>query len=265
MGIRSKKTGSATQVQSLTRALSLLQHLSKADIGLPLTEVAANLGLAPSTAHRLLNSMLQLGFVDLDLDTGRWTVGVNAFSVGNAYLKQRDYIAQARPLMKQLMVETGETANMAIIAGDRVVFVSQIECKEVMRMVVQVGNRGPLHATGVGKALLSSLPPGEALACVKRPGMPKLTEKTITNPDDYARELETLRKRGYAVDDEEQFMGLRCIAANIYDEFGDALAAISISGPTVRVRRDRIPQLSTTVMAIARKITQAIGGSQPRD
>jgi IclR family acetate operon transcriptional repressor len=259
-----KKASSVVQVQSLTRALTLLQCLSKTDIGLPLTEISGSLGLAPSTVHRLLNSMLQMGFVDLDKETGRWTVGINAFSVGNAYLKKRDYIAQARPLMKQLMIETGETVNMAIFDGDSVVFVSQIESKEVMRMVVHVGNRGPLHATGVGKALLSSLPPVEALAYVKQAGMPILTKKTITTPDNYGKELEKIRKQGFAVDDEEQSMGLRCIAANIFDEFGAALAAVSISGPTVRVKRDRIPQLSAAVMAVAAKITETIGGSQPQ-
>ncbi|MCW9032702.1 MAG: IclR family transcriptional regulator [Alphaproteobacteria bacterium] len=263
METKAKKTSSVGQVQSLTRALTLLQCLSHADMGLALTEVSESLGLAPSTAHRLLNSMLQMGFVDLDPETGRWTVGVNAFSVGNAYLKKRDYIAQARPFMKQLMLQTGETSNMAILEGSSVVFVSQVECKEVMRMVVQVGNRGPLHASGVGKALLSTLPAKEALALIRQAGMPQLTGKTITTPSDYAQELEAIRKQGFAVDDEEQSMGLRCIAANIYDEFGDALAAISISGPTVRVSEARIPQLSAAVIDIANQITETIGGKAP--
>jgi IclR family acetate operon transcriptional repressor len=260
-----KKTSSsgAVQVQSLTRALMLLQRISLSDIGLNLTELSGDLGLAPSTAHRLLNSMRQLDFVDFDEQSGLWSVGVTAFSVGSAYLKKRDFVAEARAYMKLLVAETGETSNLAILDGYNHVFVGQVECNEVMRMVVQIGSRGTLHAAGVGKALLSGLSDAEVTDIINHTGLVALTQKTITSPTAFMAELRKVRAQGYAVDDEEQVSGLRCIAANIYDENAEVIAAVSISGPSVRVSTDRLDHYSAAVMRAADRITLAIGGTRP--
>ena len=262
--LNSKTSGGRSgRVQSLSRALTLLQRLAETDMGLSLTEVAGSLGLAPSTAHRLLHSMRKMDFVDYDEQQALWSIGVSSFIVGNAYLKKRDFVAQARPFMKQLVAKTGETSNLAILEGDSHVYVAQVECTEVMRMVVQLGSRGAVHAAGVGKALLSTLPEREALAIVQKNGMPALTKNTITTPRAFAKALDQIRRSGYALDDEEQTIGLRCVASNIYDEYGEAVGAISISGPTVRVTNERVPQLSAQVMDTVSKITHAIGGRRP--
>ncbi|ANG63190.1 IclR family transcriptional regulator [Marinobacterium aestuarii] len=259
-----KKTSSgAVQVQSLSRALLLLKRISASSNGLNLTELAGELALAPSTAHRLLNSMRQLGFVDFDEQSGLWTVGVTAFSVGSAYLKKRDFVAEARSHMKRLVAETGETSNLAILDGHNHVFVGQVECSEVMRMVVQIGSRGTLHAAGVGKALLSGLSDTEVTNIINHTGLASLTQNTITTPAVFMEELRKIRLQGFSVDDEEQVSGLRCIAANIYDENAEVIAAVSISGPSVRVSRDRLDHYSAAVMRAAAAITLAIGGTRP--
>lgn len=232
-------------------------------MGLNLSEVAGSVGLPNSTAHRLLNTMRQSGFVDYDEQQAIWSIGVNTFIIGNAYLKKRDFVAQARPYMKQLMAQTGETCNLAILEGDSHVFVAQIECTEVMRMVVQLGSRGAVHGSGVGKALLSALPEKEAMAIVQRNGLPRLTANTITSPSAFAGELAKIRQCGYSIDDEEQTVGLRCVAANIFDEYGEAVGAISISGPAVRITNNRIPELSAAVMDVCNQITHDIGGHKP--
>ena len=249
------------QVQSLTRGLALLERLSTADHGLTLTDLAAGLDLAPSTAHRLLNSMLRDGFVTCDDHQGLWSVGLKAFSVGNAYLRKRNLAALADPLMRDLVRRTGETSNLAVLQPDCIVFIAQVESKEVMRMAVPLGSRGPLHATGVGKAMLSALPEPQALERVAAAGMPSLTEKTLTSPDALAEEMRKIRRDGFAVDDEEQKPGLRCLAANIYGADGHVAAAVSISGPVVRVSHAKIADFSTCVTTAARHITQAYGGS----
>lgn len=263
----SKKTKvtkpTTTQVQSLSRALLLLECLAASDMGMSLTEVATSLGLAPSTAHRLLNSLRSHDFVDVDDTQGLWSIGVNAFAVGNAYLKKRDVIAQSRPFMKRLVADTGETSNLAILERDRVVYVGQVESPQTMRMVVSLGSSSPLHASGVGKALLSVVPAKEAMALIKQTNMLAFTEHTITNADQFATELQHIQQQGYSLDDEEQFEGLRCIAANIYNEYGEAVAAISISGPAVRVKRERLEKLSRLVMDAAQEATDAIGGKRP--
>jgi IclR family acetate operon transcriptional repressor len=259
-----KTSGSSVgQVRSLTRGLLLLQRLSETSAGLGLTEIAGSLGLAPSTAHRLLNSMRQLDFVDFDEATGQWLIGVNAFVVGNAYLKTRDFVAQARPFMKQLVTETGETCNLAILDGESHVYVAQVECSEVMRLVVQLGSRGKVHASAVGKALLSSMPENEVMRIIQSTGLPRLTNNTLRTPAAFVKELQLVRERGYAIDDEEQAVGLRCIAVNIYDEHCDAVGAISVSGPTARITNNRFPELSAAVVKNAAQISHAIGGQKP--
>ncbi len=260
---RPSATGGQSQVQSLTRALSLLERLSETDMGLSLSDVSASMGLAPSTAHRLLNTMLQTGFVEFDDEQGLWSVGVKSFSIGNAYLKKRNFVVQARPFMKELMLESGETCNLAIREDNEVIFLSQVECLETMRMVVRLGSRGPVHATGVGKALLAALPEEEALSIVAGVGMEKLTSRTLITPTELKEELAKIRKQGFSMDEEEQKEGLICFAANIYDEFKEAIAAVSISGPSVRVTQERYPRLSAQVMEAAAKITHAIGGQVP--
>lgn len=237
-----------------------MSRLGESGVGLSLSDLAGGAGLAPSTAHRLLTSMRHEGFVEYDEQAGLWSVGLQAFAVGNAYLKKRDFIAQARPFMRQLVAETEETSNLGVLDGDHHVFLSQIECSQMMRMVTRLGRPGPAHAAGVGKALLSALQPQEVAAIVRRTGLKALTKHTLTTPSALLNELEKVRLQGYAVDDEEQALGLRCIAANIYDEHGEAIAAVSLSGPTVRVSHERVASLGAAVMATAQKITQAIGG-----
>lgn len=256
-----KAAPKTSQVQSLSRALLLLECLADSDIGLSLTEVAASLSLAPSTTHRLLNSLRSHEFVDVD--EGLWSIGVNAFAIGNAYLKKRDVVAQSRPFMKRLVAETGETSNLAILEQDRVVYVGQVESPQTMRMVVSLGSSSPLHASGVGKALLAVLPLPEAMALIQDTDLVAYTPNTLTEPTRLEQELQLIKQQGYSLDDEEQFEGLRCIAANIYNEYGEAVAAISISGPAVRVKRERLPQLSELVMAAAGEVTQAMGGKAP--
>ncbi len=252
--------GKGGQVQSLARAFDLLQKLATSGSGMTLGDLAAQAELAPSTAHRLLNSMRAQGFVELDERTALWGIGLQAFAVGSAYLNRRDFIAEARPVLKALVQSTGETANLAVLHGGRHVFVAQVECQQVMRMVAQIGKPGPVHASGVGKAMLSALDEVEVDSVIANHGMVKLTPHTLTTREAFLAELETVRAQGYAVDDEEQLLGMRCIAANVFDEHGAALAAVSISGPSVRVEPTRIETLSQRVRDAAAEITQKVGG-----
>jgi len=140
------------QVQSLSRALSLLEKIASADAGISLSVLAASVGLAASTTHRLLSTLEQHGFATLDAERGVWTIGVKAFTVGNAFLSNRDMVATARPFMRRLMEQSGESVNLAMLDRDEAVFLSQVECREMMRMMVALGGGAPLHASGAGKA-----------------------------------------------------------------------------------------------------------------
>jgi IclR family acetate operon transcriptional repressor len=160
------------------------------------------------------------------------------------------------------MAATGETANLAIADGGQVVFISQVETHEPIRAFFRPGTRGPIHASGIGKALLAYHAPEAVERIVRDQGLPAFTPQTITDPDRLLAELAAIRLRGWAVDDEERTEGMRCIAAPIFIEFREATAGVSISGPMVRMARagdDR----GARVRAAADRITRAIGGTAP--
>lgn len=249
--------------QSLDRGLTLLEQLAAAEHGLTLTDLAQQVGLAPATAHRLLGTLEQRGFVRQDQTLGRWHVGVRAFTIGSAFLNGRDVVATARPYMRRLMEQSGETANLAVLDQGRAVFLTQVESHEMMRMVVELGSRPPLHASGVGKALLAAMSHREVEAILHRHGLPKITANTLTTPAELRTALEDSRRRGYAIDDEEHAIGLRCVAATVYDEHVDPLAAISLSGPKARIGDTRLPEIGSLVARAAADITASLGGRLP--
>lgn len=252
-----------TQVQAINRALTLLEAMSRSPQGIALTALAEQVDLAPSTTHRLLKSLEQMRFVQHDDERSLWLIGVNAFAVGNAFLEARDFVAIARPFMRRLMEESGESVNLAVLDGDTAVYLSQVECREMMRALARPGGKAPLHSSAVGKALLAARPAEERRALVGRLTLTAFTEKTIARPDALLDALDDSAARGWAVDDEEYALGLRCVAAALYNEHGEPVAAVSLSGPSARVTDERLAELGTLVARTAREITAALGGREP--
>ena len=251
-------------VQSLDRALNLLEEIAGSEQGVTLSDLAASTTLPPSTAHRLLKSLEGREYVRHDTERGLWFVGVRAFTVGSAFVRVRDIVAIARPVMRQLVDDVGESVNLAVLDGDQPVYLSQIECRQMIRAHALPGARAMAHCSGVGKALLAALPAAQAAAILERAGLPALTAKTITSVSACMQALEAVRRDGFAVDDEEQSLGMRCVAAAIHDENGDPVAAVSLTGPSARLTRERMPALGRRVAAAAADIAAAIGGRQPQ-
>lgn len=249
--------------QSLTRALTLLERLSESPKGLQLTDLSYQLGMPAATVHRLLTTFEELNFVEQDSEQGLWFVGLKTFTVGNAFLNRRNYVAIARPHMHSLVEQCGETVNLGVIDDGEVVFISQVESQEVMRMIVKLGSRSPIHASGVGKAMLANMPQQRVSKILERRGLACYTDHSIDNPALLRDELEQIRQQGYALDDEEHAVGLRCVAAAIFDENGQALAAISLSGPKARMVDDRLGELGQAIKQTADEISQALGGNRP--
>ena len=241
----------------------LLEAISEAEEGISLSDLAMQVGLAPSTTHRLLNTLEQLRFVHQDIELGRWYVGGNAFHIGNAFLNTRDFVAHSRPYLRRLMEESGETANLGVVDDAEAVILAQVQCREMMRMMVPLGSRSPLHASGVGKALLAQMDDDEVAAVLHRRGLSAITEHTIRSAPALREALAEIRSRGWAQDDEEHAIGLRCVASAFYDEHGEALGAVSISGPRSRILDTRLPQLGRLVADVAAEITKELGGRQP--
>src|ERR1700687_4951214 len=178
-----RAAGTTGQVQSLTRGLSILEALSNAEAGLTLTDLAHRVQLPPSTTHRLLGTLEKMGYVYQAGDLGLWYVGLQAFTVGSTFLANRDFVAQSHSYMRRLMEQSGETANLGIIDGTEAVFIDQVQCREMMRTIVKLGSRVPLHASGVGKAIFASLPDEQIDAILKVIGLPRITENTIVVPE----------------------------------------------------------------------------------
>lgn len=246
-------------VQALDRALGLCAVIAEAD-GLTLSQIAERTELPASTAHRLLTTLAAHGFVETNEADRTWAIGVEAFRVGQAFPRRMKPIAAARPVMRDLMEETGETANLGIFEGGDAVFVAQVESREPIRAFFRAGERRAAHASGIGKALLATRSSEEIGRWLAGRVLERHTPRTITSPDALRAELETIRVRGYAVDDEERSLGMRCIAAAVYDENGEAVAAVSISGPAQRLDPDELQRLGPIVRAAADRLTHAIGG-----
>ena len=251
------------QVQSLTRGLSILEALADAEGGLTLTDLAHRVQLPASTAHRLLATLEKMGYVYQAGDLGLWYVGLQAFTVGSTFLANRDFVAQSHSYMRRLMEQSGETANLAILDGTEAVFIAQVQCHEMMRTLVKLGSRVPLHASGVGKAIFAALPDEQIEAILKVMGLPRITENTIVVPETMWAALRVIRQRGYSFDDEEHARSTRCVAATVYDEHAEPLGAISLAGPSSRLSDERIRQLGPIVAHTAEELTRKLGGKWP--
>lgn len=251
------------QVQSLVRALRLLQEVADAGDGITLTEVANRVGLPVSSAHRLLSTLQQEGFVRFDGERTLWFVGVKAFSVGNAFLRARDLVQVARPYMRGLMEQCDETVNLAVEDSGQIIYLAQIECRQMMRALASPGARVPMHSSAVGKVLLAFASTPGRDAMLERLRLERFTANTITGRDRLLSSLGKIREQGYAFDDEEHAIGLRCVAAPIFNETRDVIAAISLSGPAARVTDRRFKELAGLVQRAARVITRDFGGLPP--
>lgn len=250
-------------VQSVDRALLIIETLAKDDEGYRLTDLAVRTGLSPSTVHRLLATLEGRRFVQFDRDESKWHIGAQSFVVGSTFVRRRNFAAQALPYLRKLRDQTRETANLAVVDDESIIVVSRIESREIMRSVTKVGGRVPMIASGVGKAVLATYADEDVNRIIQHQGMPRMTEKSIARAGDLFKELEIVRKQGFAVDDEEARLGLRCVAAVVFNDCNEPLAAISVSGMTDRLTDERLPEIGRIVREVAAELTAALrGGTQ---
>lgn len=244
--------------QSLDRAIDVLMVL--ADRGaMTLSEIAVAMDQSPATLYRLLTTFQLRDMVETDPVTQAWAIGPGTFRLGAAFLRRSDVAERARPAMRRLTEATGETSNLGIERGDQVLFVSQIETQESIRAFFPPGTLSPLHASGIGKALLAWLPDDRVSRLIARTPLDRFTAHTITDPAALAAELRRIRAQGYAFDDEEKAEGMRCIAAPILNIHGEAVAGISISGPSHRITADRVAGIGALVRAAAAEVSRGLG------
>lgn len=250
---------SAGTIQSLERALDVLDLLAGHN-GLTLSEVADKIEQSPSTVHRVLHTLASRGVVESDPATQSWQIGPAAFRLGSAFMRRSGIVERARPVLRGLMEHTGETANLGILNGDSVLFISQAETQETIRAFFPPGTRSPLHASGIGKALLAFGRPQILTDILAQTPLQRFTDQTRTQAQELQDDVARIRARGFAFDDEERTRGMRCIAAPVFDLTGEAVAGISVSGPTHRIGAEHIKTLGAVVASAAADLTQKMGG-----
>lgn len=236
-------------MQSLLRAFDLLEVLAAGGGEATLTELAQASHLPPATIHRIMRTLVDRGYVHQGRSR-HYSLGPNLINLGER--AGRMLGSRAHSCLEALAQQTGETANLAILEGDAVVYVAQAASSHTMRMFTEVGRRFSPHSTGVGKALLSQLPDAEVSALLARTGTPARTPNTIVEPARVLEAVRTTRDRGYAIDDAEQELGVRCVAVPILGT--PTMTAVSVSGPASRLTPDADAQIAPTLRTVAARI-----------
>ncbi|MBZ5545330.1 MAG: IclR family transcriptional regulator [Acidobacteriia bacterium] len=254
----------AYTVKALVKALRILECLAEDEqTTFTLTELSRRLHLHVSTVHRLMVNLLRQGFVELDPATGGYQLGFRVLRMGLRVLDRLDYRRVAHPLLRELNLQTQETVHLAILQGDRAISIEKFGSPQPVGLDPRLGGQMPLYCTGVGKVLLA-FQRDEALAEMLRSlPLDRRTQHTITALPQLKKELSKIREQGYAFDQEEAVVGLRCVAAPLLDHLGRVVAAFSVAGPSTRLTDARIEELTGLVRETSREISHRLGYSLP--
>lgn len=241
------------------RALAILDALAARD-GLPLSDIARQLGLAPSTTHRLLGALAARRLVEADPATQGWSIGPGAVRLGAAFLRRGGLAERARPALDRLAAESGETAALAVPDADAALVVAEAAGPATLRVVLAPGTRLPLHASAAGKALIAHLPLARVEALLGAGPLPALTPQSLTDQGALTADLATLRHAGWLSERDESVPGQSAVAAPVFAGLGDPVAALTLAGPSLRLDARRIEALGPTIAAAAAALGAALGG-----
>ncbi|MBI3069614.1 MAG: IclR family transcriptional regulator [Betaproteobacteria bacterium] len=234
--------------------MRLLDALARHSAPVNLKLLAAETALHPSTAHRILGVMVQSRVVDR-IEPGTYRLGMRLLEFGTLVRSRISIRQEALPYMQQLHQQLGETVNLSVRSGDEVIYVERTSSgTQMMRVVQIIGARAPLHITAVGKIFLAADGPETCQEYAKRTGLPEYTENTLTEVGGLVREIERVRRQGYAYDDEEAEKGVSCLGAGIYNDEGRLVAGLSVSAPSERLNKAWAPKVKHTAELISRAL-----------
>lgn len=251
----------SSPVQSLDRAFGLLELLCRSRGGMTIAALCAQTGLHKSTVHRLLAALAVHGYVVQDSTTSTYHAGMKLCELSSYITENLDIVERARATMLRLSRDTGETVHLVVREENEIVYVHKVDSvHSAIRMFSRIGMRRPLYCTGVGKAILATLPDEEVQAVWQASDVRAYTAHTITEEREFAREIEKIRRAGYALDNEENELDVRCVAGAIPDYTGKASYALSISAPVTRMSDSRIGELQMQLLAACGEISAILGG-----
>lgn len=256
--------GSPYRVQVLDRTLRLLDVLAGADREMGLAELAGRLALHKSTIHRLLAVLERHRLIRKDPAQGKYGLGMKLFELGSRAVARLDLRDRAEPVLERLADETHETAHISVLDGAEMLSIANVEGRWTLRTPSTVGRRTPVHCTSAGKAVIAFLPDRALAALLSDLPLTQYTRHTLVTRAALRRELLQVRDRGFAIDNEEVEVGLRCVGAPIRNHRGRVVASMSIAGPVFRITEDRLPALILRVVTAAHDLSKDLGYSEER-
>ena len=261
-GPRKSALRKAYSSRLLDRSVLLLKILATGPVEKRLADFS-EAGLHKSTALRLLEALRRHGLVSVDRESGRYRLGLGLYELGLAAVSRLDVSQCAPPFLEALVRDTGESASLGIFEDPEVVHILRIESQQPLRLPSLAGRRSPAYCTGIGKAVLAHLDTDRLEKYLAEVRLHPRTPRTITSADALRSDLRRVRSRGWSLDDEEIFPGLRCVAAPLFGPDGRVLAGVSVAGPSSRMPRDGFPEVSVKVMAAASEISRRLGYRGP--
>lgn len=256
--IESSRQADPYRLQSIDRVVALLDMLSESDVPLSLAEICARMGLHKSTAHRSLIVLERTSMIERTLE-GRFRLGLKLYELGSRAVEQIDLRDRVQPFFRRLAMEVGETVHLSVLQRTKVVYLDKVEPNRKVCMTSKPGTSNPVYCTSMGKAMLAFLPDERCEEVLNKIKFTRFTSKTLCSREALLKSLERVKKRGFAIDDEEIEMGVRCVGAPIFDENRYPIAAVSVSGPASRITVQSIPGIAEKLIRCCNEISRALG------
>jgi DNA-binding IclR family transcriptional regulator len=246
-------------VQSVERTLSIIEILSDYENGLGITEISEKANLHKSTVHRLLNTLIVKGYVKQNEDSNRYNLTLKLFEIGNKKIEKMNIVTSAKPLLHELMEKTNEVIHLVVREGTEIVYIDKVESQNPIRMYSKIGKRSPVYCTAVGKSMLSHMTDNEVKFIWDNSTIEKLTKNTVIDFKKFKEDLNIIKKQGYAIDEQENEIGIRCIGTSILDYKGEICGAISISGSIISFKEEKVNKFAKLIIEYANKISNELG------
>jgi DNA-binding IclR family transcriptional regulator len=252
------RTDGPYQLHSLDRAVSVLEALSESDVPLSLAEICQRMNLHKSTAHRSLMVLERSAMIERTQEN-RFRLGLKLYELGNRAVEQIDLRARVYPFFRRLAMQVGETVHLSVLQKTSVVYLDKVEPNRRVCMSSKTGTSNPVYCTSMGKAMLAFQSEETIEQIIAKIRFVRYTRKTLCSREALLKALERVRRRGYAIDDEEIELGVRCVGAPIFDDNHRAVAAVSVSGPSSRITAQSVPGIAEHLLRCCREISASLG------
>src|SRR3954462_1236114 len=246
-------------IQSIERAADILELFLTSHPEQSIKEISDKLNLSKSTVHGIIKTLEHRGYLEQNSDNLKYRLGIKLFELGNYVGKNLDIGRVARPIIKDLVEELNETVHLVTLQRDELIYIEKVEGPSALTIYSHIGKRAPFHCTGVGKVILAQLSEKEVDRILSSVSLEAFTEFTMTNIEEIKSILPTIREQGYAFDDEEIELGLKCIAAPIFNHQGNVIASISCAAPKMRLDEERLPKVIEGIKRVSAEISRQLG------